>query len=259
MGATARSPIIAMSKDFRKAASIGGQCNCVAAQQKAVYNWHETRHSDEDVVDIYSPEWQQRITLWHTRFVEEYGTEHVHSETLKLREAPQNLKLWSFFFEHPVAAFSLWHVCQAFYEFDKAVCGTSSEVVSTLKGWQELKLFEYLQSPDVKRRWKNELKRLDTEISYGDLSGEKLKSRMYDILDAVERLETALASLEDDIKFDYDEKKSTEWMLDTITEAFDERCVLIAKLLKRDTNEHTYDVILSGKYPCERNSYLITL
>jgi hypothetical protein len=38
--------------------------NCVASHQKAVYNWYEMHHSDEDVVEIYSPEWQQRITSW---------------------------------------------------------------------------------------------------------------------------------------------------------------------------------------------------
>jgi hypothetical protein len=36
----------------------------VAKQQMAVYNYHESRYEDEDMVDIYSLEWRQRITSW---------------------------------------------------------------------------------------------------------------------------------------------------------------------------------------------------
>jgi hypothetical protein len=40
---------------------------------------------------------------------------------------------------------------------------------------------------------------LDKEIECGDLTGGRLNSRMYDILQAVERLEYSLESLKSDL------------------------------------------------------------
>lgn len=232
--------------------TTGEQRNCVATQQKAVYNWYEARHGDDHIGDIYSPEWQERIASWHTWFIDMHGIDHDHSETVKLREAPEELDFRSFFFEHPVAAFSLWHVLQAFYSFDKAVLGTSSEVESTLASWRTLKPFEYLTSEDVKWTWKSNLKKLDIEIADGKLAGEKLESRIYGILCAVERTEAALDSLEEDFKFDYSEIKPADWMLDTVTEAFDERCIMIATLLKKGANAPpAYEFVVSGELICK--------
>jgi hypothetical protein len=232
--------------------TIERQYSCVITQQKAVYNWHETHHSDDNVIDIYSPEWQERIASWHTWYIDTHGTDHEHSETVKLREAPEELDFRSFFFEHPIATFLLWHVFQAFYSFDKAVCGTSSEAESTLANWKTLKPFEYLKSEDVEWRWKSDIKKLDAEIATGKLAGEELKSRMYDILHAVERIEAALDSLEEDFKFDYYEIKPADWMLETVTAAFDKRCLMIVKLQKKSADAPpAYKAVVSGECFCK--------
>jgi hypothetical protein len=243
-----------MTTDINNTTTTEYQYSCVTTQQKAIYNWYETCHSDDDVVDIYSPEWHERITSWHAWFVETHG-DHEHSEAVKLREAPEELDFRSFFFEHPVAAFSLWHVIQAFYNFDKAVCVTSHEAEPTLVSWKKLKPFDYLKSGDVELRWKTDLEQLDAEIAAGKLAGEELESRVYDILCAVERIEAALDSLEDDLKFDYHETKPVDWMLDTVNEAFDRRCLMIAKLQEKSANvPPAYEAVASGEFICKIDS-----
>jgi hypothetical protein len=62
-----------------------------------------------------------------------------------------------------------------------------------------MKPFQYLKSEEVQQRWEKELKMLDKEIECGDLTSGRLNSRMYDILQAVERLEYSLESLKSDL------------------------------------------------------------
>lgn len=49
----------------------------------AVYNYHESRYGDEDMVDIYSLEWRQRIASWHELFTQAYGTKHAHKDIVE--------------------------------------------------------------------------------------------------------------------------------------------------------------------------------
>ena len=224
-----------MPRDLQNNAVFGKKDHCVATNQKAVYDWYETHHSDDDVVDIYSPEWQQRVTSWHKLLVRTHGPKHVYVKLVELY-TPEEIEFRIFFFAHPIATFSLWHVFEAFYELDKTICGTSSEADPTLAQWQQMKPFKYLKSEEVQRRWKTELKRLDKEIGCGDLTGERLKSRMYHILRGVERLEYSLELLEEDLCSDGGKIEYAEWISETARNAFDERCFMIAETLKTGVN-----------------------
>lgn len=206
--------------------------NYVATQQKVVYKWYESQHSDDEVVTIYSSEWQKRITSWYEHFVKTYGTKNVAKDIVMTWKSEEDIDLTVFFFAHPIAAFSLWHVLEAFYGLDEAVCGTSSNGPRTLAKWRKMKPFVYLLSKGVEERWKRELKRLNKEIECEDLKGEELKARMYAILRGVERLEMTLAMLRADFRLDQDEVERAEWMMDTIRHAADERCEMIATFLK---------------------------
>jgi hypothetical protein len=210
--------------------------NCVESHQKAVYLWYEAHHNDDEVVDIYSPEWQERITIWHTMLVAQYGSKHVHLKSLGVYDNPEELEFRVFFFAHSIATFSLWHVFKVFYALDKVICGTSSEADQRFAAWQQMKPFHYLSSDEVKRLWKQELKMLDHQIGCGDLTGGRLKSRLYDILRAVERLESSLESLEGDVQSENGQIEHREWILDTATKAFNERCFIIAETLKTGVN-----------------------
>jgi hypothetical protein len=206
--------------------------SCIATQQKAVYNWYESRHSDDGVVDIYSPQWQERITNWYNWYIENFGSEEVPMKTVKSWKTPEEIDFRIYFFAHPVATFSLWHVLKAFYEIDEAVCSTASDAQDAFAKWREMKPFEYLKSKVVRRKWEIELKKLNKEIECGDLKGEELKLRMYDILNGVEKLEVSLASLEKDFSIEQGEIEQAEAILNTIRSVIDNRCNLIVKLLK---------------------------
>jgi len=205
---------------------------CVATQQKAVYNWYELHHSKEDVVDIYSLEWQRRITAWHDWFAKTYGTNHMNMDTAISFGKSENLDFRVLFFAQPIATFSLWHVLQAFYEIDTAVCGRASDAQETLRMWREMKPLEYLKSKEVRRRWTRELEKLNQEIECAALVGGALTLTVYGILGGVEKLETSLASLEEDLNFNDVEMDFLVWILETIRDAVDDRCFMIANILK---------------------------
>jgi hypothetical protein len=226
-----------MQADILNSKFIDRDDGCVATQQKAVYNWYESRHSDDEVVDIYSPQWQERINSWYKWFSDTFGTKPVPKETVKSWKSPEEIDFRIFFFAHPVATFSLWHALQACYEIDEAVCGTASGAQDTFAEWRKMKPFAYLKSKPVRRKWRTELKKLNKEIECGDLTGERLKSRMYDILRGVEKLEVSLASLEEDFNFEQGEIEQAEGILETIRNVINDRCFMIAKILKVGRND----------------------
>jgi hypothetical protein len=214
---------------------------CVTQSQKAVYYWNESRHSDDDVVDILSSEWHQRLTFWHAWLVNTYGSKHVHLEPSKLYKTPEDLEFEVFFFAHPIPTFSLWHVFEAFYDLDKIIYGLSSEA-DLPPDWRQMKPFKYLKSPDVRRRWKKELKK----IGHGGLTVENAKSRMFDVLRAVEKLEYSLKVLEEDLGSDKDSKiEYGDWILGTARNAFEERCAMIAEALKPGVKRSFDGVVLT--------------
>jgi hypothetical protein len=145
-----------------------------------------------------------------------------------LYDTPEDLEFKVFFFAHPIPTFSLWHVFEAFYDLDKTIYGTSSESDLPPDEWRQMKPFKYLKSPDVRRRWKKELKMLDKKIGCGDLTIEKAKN----ILRAVERLEYSLKLLEEDLVSEEGGKiEYGDWILGTARDAFEERCAMIDEAL----------------------------
>jgi len=142
---------------------------CVATQQKVVSNWYESHHSKEEVVDIYSLEWQQRITAWREWFAKTYGTIHANIDTAKAFGNHEDLDFRVLFFAQPVVTYSLWRMLQAFYEIDNAVCGRSGDTQESLHMWREMEPLEYLKSEEVQRRWTRELEKLNHEIESGGL------------------------------------------------------------------------------------------
>jgi len=224
--------MVVMPRNRKKTRVNGKRDHCVSKHQKAVYDWNESCHSDDDVVDIFSSEWQTRLTDWHSLLVKTYGSKHVHLDLSKLYDTPEDLEFRVFFFAHPISTFSLWHVLEAFYDLDKTIYGTSSEADLPLDEWRQMKPFNYLKSPEVRKQWKEELKMLDKKFGCGDLTVEKAKSRMFNILRAVERLEYSLKSLEEDLGPEDGKIKDREWILRTARNAFEERCAMIAEALK---------------------------
>jgi len=202
----------------------------IATQQRAVYNYHESLNSDE-IIDIYSPEWQQRIASWHDWFkasVQDLTGSSSSFEDIDFRV---------FFLAHPIAAFALWRLLQACYEIDRAVCGTSVEALDEIAEWQQLKPFRYLKSEEVRGRWMVELRLLKEQIEEGYLVEEALKVRIYDILRGVERLEDAMAALEENFSVNLKGVADGEKMLGACCGAADERCLMIAELLKGEGAE----------------------
>jgi hypothetical protein len=55
----------------------------IATQQRAIYNWYKSCHSDTKVVDIYSPQWQERVTSWYKWFVDNVGTAYLPIDIVK--------------------------------------------------------------------------------------------------------------------------------------------------------------------------------
>jgi len=241
-----------MPADLADSGFVDGDDRYIATQQKAIYTWYESRHSDEEVVDIYSPEWQNRVNEWYNNL----DTNQLPTETVKSWKTAEEIDFRVFFFAHPVATFSLWHILQALYEIDDAVCGKADDAQTKLAEWRAMRPFEYLKSPHVRHKWKDELKRLNKEIKSGLLTREKLKSRMYDILDGVEKLEVSLASLNEDFDFEQGEIEQGEEILNTIRGVIDDRCNLIVKILNVarsdgyiiSTEDEAYDESLGAAY-----------
>jgi hypothetical protein len=221
-----------MSSQPKAAPNLDRTDSCVAKQQRAVYNYYESQHSDNEVVDIYSSEWKERITSWHKMFAQAYGTKHARKDVVKTWETPEEIDFSTFFFAHPIAAFSLWKVFQAFYGIDQAVCGTSSDAPQILAKWKEMKPFEYLKSKEVRKAWKRELKKLNKEIEVEDLN---VTSRVYGILRGLETLEMAMSLLETDFRINQAEIE--QWILDKMRHAVNDRCLLIAKKLTAGTDD----------------------
>src|SRR5579862_4974913 len=77
----------------------------IAAKQKEVYNWYESRNKDAEI-DIYSPRWQHRLTNWHDWVVANHSGQEIDSS----QGIEDDFDLRRYFFQDPIAAYSLWHV-----------------------------------------------------------------------------------------------------------------------------------------------------
>jgi len=219
------------------------QDRSVSKKQREVYDWYERCHSDDEVVDIYSPEWQQRITSWYNWLTTTTGTRDVHVNVIEGCDNLDDLDLGPFFFARPVAAFSLWHVLQACYEMDEAVCERTEKVLN----WRELKPFAYLKSKEVKKMWKQKLKHLGKRIKNGKLNGEALKSKLCAIHHGVEKLEDSVNSLDGNFGDDFKNTKLGSSMLKRIHEVVDYRCLMIASSLNIDGKDSEYEATMSDE------------
>jgi len=230
-----------MSSFIQRVIEPGQQDCSVSKKQREVYDWYEKCHSDDEVVDIYSPEWQQRITSWYNWLTTTTGTKDVHVNVVEGCDNLDDLDLGLFFFAHPVAAFSLWHVLQACYEIDEAACGRTEKVLK----WRELKPFTYLKSKEVKKTWKRKLKHLGKQIKNGKLNGEALKSRLCAIHRGVEKLEDSVNSLDENFGDDFKDTEIGSSMLKRIREVVDDRCLMIANSLSIDGEDSEDEATMS--------------
>lgn len=191
-------------------------------KQREVYRWYDSRYSDE-ALDIYSPEWRDRITDWH-----EHAVRHT-ATALSSEELLERLEFGNFFLAHPIAAFSLWQLLQACYELDRAVCGATTEV----KSWQKLPPFQYFRDSSVQARWQESLKQLKERIKSRDLDSgtESWEYTMYEIRLGVEKFESAFEALKDNFSSNLRDMKFAIWMIDRIDNDIGERFAMITNLL----------------------------
>lgn len=199
-----------------------------AAQRRAIYNWHELGQRTEDVVDIYSAAWQERIETWRQWIATNADKIDLQAIVSQSRQVRAELDISVFFFLYPVPAFSLWHLLEACYAIDEAVFRRSTEPVST---WRQQKPFVYLESPDVRRKWKAQLEALNSKMASGELAGEERRVRVNDIVARVQRLDRVLTDLETNFNANLG-ADDRDWMLAIIRSAVHERFNLIADTFK---------------------------
>jgi hypothetical protein len=223
-------------------------CAILSAQgQRKVYDWYEKRYEKDEVVDIYSREWQCRIDEWKewvakSRTIHDW--QHIDSkfDRWQTLDAVQRFKFALLFFAYPVATFSLWRVHRACYELDKAVCASSKPDRRKIDHWYEQekeKPFVYLCAEKIPKRWEGVLKELATQISSDDYDLDMLQVRIYSIFRAVEKLQKRVRSLEENFMAQMDDATGTllsetetgKIMLYCVRMAVDQRCSLITRLL----------------------------
>jgi hypothetical protein len=207
-------------------------CN-PTTQQRAIYNFHERRHSAE-ADDIYSVEWFQRTKS----FLEKFAQSDAHPKTLNSWDMVEDLDLGEFFLAHPIAGYSLWNMLQACYGLDRIICANSAREMEKVERWQTYKPFIYFKDKDKKIRgkWRKSLKLLKKEIECGFLEGDPLVQKLYGILIGVERLESASKALEDNFSANLKGLKYVNDMLDKIAKVVDDRHRMIAENLKLEDN-----------------------
>jgi hypothetical protein len=201
----------------------------LASDQRAVFDWYEENQYRDDAGDIFSSEWQCRLTDWRNEF--DPDTQNVHDRMLQLKEDPETLELGLFFVAHSVAAFSLWHILQACYELDKRICETSKSQNKKLTQWQQLRPFQYLLSTDIVSEWGTHLDSLSAQVkpSTNIFKKEIAASRLIAMAEGVQVLEEALSILTSVFMGKREAMSCSFWMLDLIREGVDNRCRAIEK------------------------------
>jgi len=194
-------------------------------QQTAIYNFHEARLS-VDADDIYSPKWFERSKSWEL----EFGSSDCTISILDSWEQLEDFHFGKFYLEHPIAAYSLWLLLQAYYALDKSVCGRSEAERIKIEGWQQMKPFEYLKSREVQKKWKRSLEVLRSDIECGKLKKQALLLRLNEILEDFQKVEDSLASLRESFDLNLDSEEFGEEMLRKADEATEERRRMIEEL-----------------------------
>lgn len=207
--------------DARQINPVG---NSLAFDQRDVFDWYEKNQYKDDAGDIFSAEWECRLTDWSNEFNQDIN--NVHDRVSRLEQHPENLELGLFFLAHPVAAFSFWHLLQACYELDRRICGTSTRERNELNKWQKMRPFEYLQSPHIMATWGENLVSFSSEVkrSTNNFERETVASRLYAMDEGVQILEEALSILENVFEGKRAKMRCSYWMLNLIREGVNVRC-----------------------------------
>ena len=100
-----------------------------------------------------------------------------------------------------------------------------------------MKPFIYLKSKKIRTKWSNSLQLLKKKIECGALEGDPLVQRLYDILCGVERLENSLADLKENFSVNLKDMKFVDNMLEKVARVVDDRCRMIADLLKLEDSQ----------------------
>jgi len=200
--------------------SNGRLRNNPTPEQKAVYRFYESRHSN-DADNIYSTEWFSRIV----KFQESSSLRKEKGDCLPWTRV-DDLEFGPFFVLHPVPAFSLWLLLDVCYDLDKKVCCDVSEQVRM--EWRGLKPCDYLTSDVVQFQWKKSLEGLKRRMQSEELGGEILLQELYDMVSSLRRMEAALGALRDSIKTTRRDKNFLKELLDIVGLAVDNRCEIIA-------------------------------
>jgi hypothetical protein len=201
-------------------------------QQRAIYNFHEARLS-VDADDIYSPMWYERSKSWE----QEFGTSDTSTSLLDSWEQLEDFHFGEFYLEHPVAAYSLWLLLQAYYALDRSVCGYGMNEDERVKiqGWQKMKPFQYLKSKNVQKKWRRSLEGLGDEIKDKTLKQQALLSRLNEILELFQRVVDLLDALHESFALNLNGEEFGDEMLKSADKATDDRRRMIAELfLKLD-------------------------
>lgn len=200
-------------------------------QQRAVYNFHEARHSNE-AEDIYAPTWYER-----TEDFLDHSDPNKEIILLKNWDMIRDLEFGVFFLAHPVAGYSLWQFIHACDELDILVCGSSQ-----IESWLSLKPFQSMEADDGKRIWTQSLQLLKNDIEKGVLRGEALLQKLYNIFNGVERLDNVYMSLDETFLSNLEGKHLADKMMETIRSAYDWRRHMIADLsVTQDAVQHWRD------------------
>jgi hypothetical protein len=212
--------------DARPKETVGSS---LAFDQRAVFDWYEKYQYKDDAGDIFSPEWQYRLTDWRNEFDQDSKT--VHDRVAQQEGQPEKLELGLFFLAHPVAAFSLWHVLQACYELDKRICGTPTPEKNEVAEWQNWRPLQYLLSTHIMSTWEDNLALFSSEVNGSNdrFQRETVASRLYAMAEGVHVLEEALSILASVFKRQRTDMLRSYWMLDLIHQGVNERCRAIEK------------------------------
>jgi hypothetical protein len=213
-------------------------------QQRAVYSWHEARNSGA-ADDIFSTEWFKRTRS----FLEKHSSPDSPYIKLESLEKVEDLEFGAFFIEHPIAAFALWQFLQACYGLDRVVCinPLSYEDVrhadeNRIKDWETLPPFQYLNAfssrdGKIRRKWTTSMEQLKKEINHGALEGEMLVSRLYDMYNGIDRLQSSMSGLKDVFEENLKGLKFRREMLERAENVVEERVKILSLVLKLDTNK----------------------
>ncbi len=193
--------------------------------QTAIHMWYGEKHPDS--ANIFSPEWQRRISSWRNHFIATHPNQNPDG-VINLNHLDE-LDLEIFFLAAPVPGFALWELMQACYEVDRAICGLTEAERAEILLWQDIKPLKYLQSERLKGSWKSELETLNDRFYSRSVTQASFEERLNSILAAVERLEAARKGVQDAFDASTADSSKYDIMQCRILNAVDDRCRIVER------------------------------